>query len=91
MEPAKYEIVLAEKRERKRLRYRGFTQEGHQYADVILRKDPCSYCGAPFGAADHIDAHSVGGPGTPDNLTASCTNCNLVKGKTPLLLFLLTN
>lgn len=57
---------------------------------MILRKDPCSYCGlTPSGGVDHIDPVSKGGSGHWMNLTAACKPCNASKGDEELLFFLI--
>lgn len=60
-----------------------------EYA-LILRDDPCSYCGSLMEHVDHIVPIARGGNGGWDNLTAACAPCNLRKQARPLLLFLLT-
>jgi 5-methylcytosine-specific restriction endonuclease McrA len=56
---------------------------------LILRCDPCSYCGAPGEHLDHIVAVSRGGGHVWDNLTSACTHCNVSKYSASLLEFLL--
>jgi hypothetical protein len=52
---------------------------------VALRyNDPCAYCGGPADTWDHLDP--VGGQ--QHNLTRACERCNVLKGRTPVLLFL---
>ena len=58
---------------------------------AVLRRDPCSYCGGPAGAADHIVARSCGGEDGWENRTGTCASCNSRKGARPLLLALLGN
>jgi 5-methylcytosine-specific restriction endonuclease McrA len=41
---------------------------------IIL--DPCSYCGGPAGAVDHITALSAGGASHWSNITGACLVCN---------------
>lgn len=60
-----------------------------EYA-LILRGDPCCYCGAPMRHVDHIQPIARGGTGAWDNLTAACASCNHRKGARPLLLFMLS-
>lgn len=55
----------------------------------IIAADPCSYCGAPTEATDHIDPISRGGPNHWTNYTPACARCNGSKHATPLLRFLL--
>jgi 5-methylcytosine-specific restriction endonuclease McrA len=59
-----------------------------EYA-LVLRGDPCCYCGAPMEHVDHIDPIARRGTGAWDNLTAACADCNLRKSARPLLEFLL--
>lgn len=54
-----------------------------------LSADPCAYCGADSEHVDHIVPRAAGGSDEWDNLTASCKRCNLAKGTTSLLQFLL--
>lgn len=56
---------------------------------VILRGDPCAYCGGPATDVDHIDAISRGGAHAWWNLTAACRDCNVSKYSEPLLAFLM--
>lgn len=63
-------------------------REGAAAFAVILRADPCSYCGAPCEHIDHITALAAGGEHSPENLTAACAPCNSRKSARPLLLFL---
>lgn len=56
---------------------------------LVLRGDPCSYCGGPMQHIDHIDPIALGGSGSWDNLTAACADCNHVKGPRRLLDFML--
>lgn len=57
---------------------------------ILLRHDPCSYCGAPpESAIDHIIPVSKGGSGKWWNLTAACKRCNSSKKDRSLLRFLL--
>lgn len=55
----------------------------------ILKRDPCSYCGAPCEHIDHIVPVDAGGMLTIDNITAACAACNLRKHTASLLEFLL--
>ena len=55
----------------------------------ILRRDPCSYCGRPWGATDHIEPVRRGGAHHWTNLTAACTSCNSRKQMKTLLGFML--
>lgn len=59
-----------------------------QYA-AILRKDPCSYCGATTESEDHIQPLSRGGDHAWWNLTAACRRCNSQKNSRTLLEYLL--
>lgn len=63
-------------------------EESREYA-LILRGDPCCYCGARMEHIDHIHPIFLGGDGSWVNLTAACARCNLTKQARPLLLFML--
>ncbi len=63
------------------------TDEGRDFA-VILRGDPCSYCGKPTDTIDHITPISRGGDGDWINLTSACRSCNGRKRTRSLLNFL---
>lgn len=71
-------------------RARGARPSGADLAyAVVVRRDPCSYCGQPGGTMDHITAISMGGAGDWTNLTGACRSCNSRKKKLPVLLFML--
>lgn len=55
---------------------------------AMLRRDPCSYCGAPGGTIDHIVPLSKGGSHHSSNLAASCMTCNNKKKARSLLSFI---
>lgn len=66
----------------------GLTGDALDYA-VILRGDPCAYCGAPADSVDHIENTAHGGALDDwENLTAACLRCNGSKQHRPLLRFL---
>jgi 5-methylcytosine-specific restriction endonuclease McrA len=61
----------------------------------VVRRDPCSGCGArppahETNAADHIDPLEHGGLNVWENLTSLCRRCNASKKNTRLLAWLLT-
>lgn len=56
---------------------------------LILRSDPCVYCGAPSKHIDHIVPFADGGPTEWDNLAPACLRCNVRKSRRSLLTFLL--
>jgi 5-methylcytosine-specific restriction endonuclease McrA len=76
---------------RRRQRIQATMQEDCTEYMSVLRKDPCSYCGAAGGTIDHIVPLNEGGEHRADNLTASCHSCNSRKRTKSLLNFLLTN
>lgn len=79
----------AYQREDRRKRY--LNRDGEAYAySLILRADPCAYCGGPATAADHIEPLSGGGANAWDNLTASCIPCNSSKRSKSLLYWMAT-
>ena len=55
---------------------------------LVLRGDPCSYCGDCMEHIDHIEPVARNGSGSWDNLTAACAACNHAKGVRTLLEFL---
>lgn len=69
------------------MRNGGATAEDMRYA-VMLRHDPCCYCGKASGTVDHITPVSVGGGSHWTNLTAACAFCNTSKHNRGLLLWL---
>lgn len=69
-------------------------REGTARADareyvVLVKRDPCSYCGGRGGTLDHITALSRGGGHEWENLTGACRACNGSKFTASPLLFLL--
>lgn len=65
--------------------------ESYQYEE-ILRKDPCTYCGAPVGGTvDHVIAVNIGGTDKWDNKTGACRSCNSSKRDKSVLDFMLWN
>lgn len=57
--------------------------------EVILRSDPCVYCGKLGGTVDHIVSVFDGGDDSVDNLAGSCRPCNSSKRNKSLLDFML--
>ena len=61
----------------------------------LMRRDPCAYCGRRGGTVDHIVA-KLRKTIKPQplqkwtNYTGACFECNVAKGSTSLLLFLLS-
>lgn len=55
---------------------------------LIVRRDPCAYCGAAAAHADHIQARSRAGADEWENLTGACRHCNQSKSDRSLLAFL---
>lgn len=71
-------------------------QSHYEAWQSLLRRDPCSYCGAAgeSGTVDHVDARSRGarGLGTVHgwvNTVGACARCNGAKRDLGLLVFLL--
>lgn len=57
---------------------------------ALLRRDPCSYCGAlPSAGIDHIEPVSEGGADDWTNYAGCCRRCNATKRTLPLLSALL--
>src|SRR5688572_23343554 len=70
-------------------------QSPYEAWQSLLRRDPCSYCGAAgaCGTVDHVDARSRGarGVGTVHgwvNTVGACERCNGAKRDLGLLVFL---
>ena len=51
----------------------------------VLKMDPCTYCGAPSEAIDHITPRAHGGADEWQNYTGACHTCNALKNDKPLL------
>ena len=47
---------------------------------LVVYGHRCQYCGRKATDADHIIPMKLGGSDEPNNLTASCRNCNASKG-----------
>lgn len=62
--------------------------EEEEAYEVILRGDPCSYCGSVATQVDHIVARFRGGADDWGNKTTSCERCNQSKSDHSLLWFL---
>lgn len=82
------ERISARNLRRRLARSRNHDQISADYA-LILRADPCSYCGRPVDHIDHIDPIFRGGDGHWTNLTGACVSCNTSKQHKRLLIFLL--
>lgn len=52
------------------------------YRKAALKRDhhTCLWCGLPATTVDHIIPSSKGGSDTPQNLLASCSECNTKRG-----------
>ena len=53
----------------------------------LLTHDPCSYCGKPMEAIDHIVPLTKGGTEDWTNLTSACKSCNSRKNNKSLFEF----
>jgi hypothetical protein len=51
--------------------------------------DPCVYCGGKADTKEHVIPVSQGGGNDWSNVTVACRQCNMMRGNTPLLTFLL--
>jgi hypothetical protein len=93
-------------RERELTRFAEWTERGpipgseptEPYSDsrgwkLLLKRDPCAYCGGKGGTVDHIAPKWRGRKPKPLqrwlNYTGSCPQCNERKGTLSLLFFLL--
>jgi 5-methylcytosine-specific restriction endonuclease McrA len=56
---------------------------------IVLRNDPCPFCGEPSETIDHIHPNSLGGPNGWGNTVGTCARCNNAKNDDSLLGFLL--
>jgi hypothetical protein len=52
------------------------------YKRLVMKRDNyvCVYCGRPADQVDHVIPQFRGGTHFPNNLVASCANCNALKG-----------
>jgi 5-methylcytosine-specific restriction endonuclease McrA len=64
------------------LRDSGSTRQWRSIRSRVLRRDQfiCFYCGQEATTVDHVIPRRLGGLDSDDNLVASCSKCNLVKG-----------
>lgn len=54
---------------------------------MVLRRDPCVYCGSRGGTVEHVDPR---GPRSPViNGVGACLGCNQERGSVPLIYYLL--
>lgn len=79
--------VLGHAARRARVKLAPPSRSDLDYEDVV-RRDPCSYCGAAGGQVDHVVPIARGGGCGWENQTAACGSCNSSKGARPLVLFL---
>jgi 5-methylcytosine-specific restriction endonuclease McrA len=56
---------------------------------LLVRADPCCYCGGPGGTIDHVVPKSRGGLNAWSNMAGACWLCNNEKKSVTLLDFLL--
>ncbi len=56
---------------------------------VLMKHDPCVYCGRPSKGLDHIVPVSQGGDNGHQNRAAACSRCDELKRDQKLLIFLL--
>ncbi len=74
------------------IEYQRGALRGTQIRAYVLHRDNhrCVYCSRKNARLelDHIVPESTGGTGRPDNLAASCRDCNASKGNRPLEVFL---
>lgn len=72
----------------------------HRAYQLVLLRDPCSYCGGIPTGLDHIQPRSTYEPGPNsrkfrywmnswENRTPACMRCDNFKGDSPVLLFLI--
>jgi Restriction endonuclease len=63
------------------------------YRKAALKRDhyTCLWCGRDATTVDHIIPSSKGGSDLPQNLIASCSECNTKRGNRPALFFLKEN
>lgn len=60
------------------------------YRKTALKRDhhTCLWCGRPATTVDHIIPSSKGGSDLPQNLLASCSECNTKRGNRPAFTYL---
>jgi len=63
------------------------------YRKAALKRDryTCLWCGRPATTVDHIIPSSKGGSDLPQNLLASCSECNTKRGNRPAFSYLKEN
>ncbi|MBP2898786.1 HNH endonuclease [Escherichia coli] len=63
------------------------------YRKAALKRDRyiCLWCGRPATTVDHIIPSSKGGSDLPQNLLASCSECNTRRGNRPAFSYLQDN
>ncbi len=83
------ERVQAYKREAYRRRRTETVNAETREMVVILRSDPCAYCGGLADTIDHVHPVALGGGAQWDNLAPACRACNSGKKDRPLLQYLL--
>jgi len=61
-----------------------------EYRKTALKRDhhTCLWCGRPATTVDHIIPSSKGGSDLPQNLLASCSECNTKRGNRPAFSYL---
>lgn len=85
--PVKREEHAIRTKHRKRLK-RELAPVDLEYV-LIVRRDPCSYCGAAAGGTwDHIEPAEHGGASTWQNSTGACVRCNASKKDRKMLLWM---
>ena len=55
---------------------------------VVIKADPCVYCGRPSETVEHVEPRSAGGAYGWANEVGACKACNRAKGALGLLQFL---
>lgn len=63
-----------------------------EYRKAALKRDLylCLWCGCPAATVDHIVPASKGGTDLPNNLLASCSDCNTRRGNASAIHYLAT-
>ncbi|MCI3926971.1 HNH endonuclease [Paenibacillus sp. TRM 82003] len=72
-----------------RLLYNPFAYPSYRKAALLRDRYTCLWCGRPATTVDHIVPSSKGGSDLPQNLLASCMECNTNRGNRSAFTYLI--